>query len=137
MAALRSAADQDLRERVRAHLARQRALVASLLRLRRQLRGSLFVRSAECGKAGCACRDGRRHGPYYVFSAGGGRGFRNLGPAEARRARGQVERYREFRAGLAALQKVNRALVALLRRYQQRQVRRGARALGVSVPPRP
>ncbi len=127
-------ADEDLRARVRARLARQRAMVASLLRLRRQLQGSLFVRYGECGKAGCACREGRRHGPYYVFSArpAGRAAFRYLGASDARRVREQVERYREFRRGLAALQRVNLQLVALLRRYQQRQVRRGVRSLGIS-----
>lgn len=127
--------DDQIRARVRERLSRQRALVAALLRLREQLQGSLFVRWGECGKAGCACREGQRHGPYYVFSARtAGRGaFRYLDPAGARRARLQVARYREFRRGLRALQKVNLELVALLRRYQRRQLRRTARAAGVSA----
>jgi hypothetical protein len=130
-----AAADDDLRRRVRAHLARQRTQVAALLRLRQQLQGSLFVRYGECGKAACACREGRRHGPYYVFSArAAGRGsFRYLDASRARQAREQVARYREFRQGLAALQRVNVELVALLRRYQQRQLRRTAKAISARV----
>src|SRR5260370_15882883 len=67
-------ADQ-IRRRVREKLREQRALVEELLREREQLRGSLFERWAVCGKEGCACREGRRHGPYYVLSTrSGGRG---------------------------------------------------------------
>ena len=52
----------QIRLRVREMLARQRKLVVSLLRLREQLDGSLFVRYGQCGKPACACRsaEGRR-----------------------------------------------------------------------------
>ena len=122
----------DLRDRIRETLAEQRALVARLLRLREQLAGSLIVRYATCGKASCACRlEGRRHGPYYVLStrSGGEGGFAYVDAAGARAARSRVGRYREFRAGLKELQKVNASLVALLRRYQKGQVKATARRL--------
>src|SRR5580765_575538 len=100
---------EELRGRVRQTLAEQRRLVSSLLRLRAQLQGSLLVRHMECGKAGCACHTGRKHGPYFVLSnRSGGRGsFAYLDAEEAARARTLVTRYRQFRRGLQRLQKVN------------------------------
>ena len=129
-----------IRERIRATLAEQRALVGRLLRLRQQLNGSLFVRWGQCGKAGCACvAEDRRHGPYYVLSTrSGGRGsFSYVDEPTAREAKVDVARYRAFRAGLKSLQKVNAALVVLLRRYQDAQLRRTVRRLGLPAPERP
>ena len=124
---------ERIRARIRETLAEQRRLVASLLRLREQLQGSLFVRYGQCGKAGCACQSGRRHGPYYVLSTrSGGRGsFTYLDPRAARAARGRVARYRAFRAGLKSLQRVNVSMVGLLRRYQRAQLGSAARRLGL------
>src|SRR6266852_8398215 len=126
---------EELRARVRQTLAEQRRLVARLLRQRAQIQGSLLVRHLECGKAGCSCHTGRKHGPYFVLSnRSGGRGtFAYLDAARAARARALVRRYREFRRGLQRLQKVNVELVGLLRRYQQVQLRRTGVKLGVGV----
>jgi hypothetical protein len=125
----------EIRTRVRRRLAEQRSLVSTLLRLRTQLQGSLLVRHMECGKAGCACHSGHKHGPYFVLSnRSRGRGsFAYLDAAGAARARALVRRYREFRRGLQRLQRVNVELVGLLRRYQQAQVRRTGAKLGVAV----
>lgn len=125
----------EIRTRVRAALAEQRALVSTLLRLRAQLQGSLLVRHVECGKPACACHSGRKHGPYFVLSnRSRGRGsFEYLDAAEAARARTLVSRYRDFRRGLQRLQQVNASLVGLLRRYQQAQVRRTGAKLGGPV----
>lgn len=127
---------EQIRKRVQARLLEQRVLVASLLRLREQLEGSLFVRYGECGKESCICRQGQRHGPYYVLSArSGGKGsFAYLEEGRAQEARGLVARAREFRKGLRRLQKLNTDLVALLRRYQQSQLRTTGRRLGISRP---
>lgn len=125
---------EQIRGRIRETLAQQRRLVASLLRLREQLQGSLFVRYGQCGKAGCACQtEGHRHGPYYVLSTRtGGRGsFSYLDAPTAREARERVARYRAFRAGLKGLQRVNGSLVDLLRRYQQAQLKKTVRRLGL------
>lgn len=114
--------------------------MASLLRLREQLHGSLFVRYGQCGKAGCACQtEGHRHGPYYVLSTrSGGRGsFSYLDAPTAREARQRVARYREFRAGLKGLRRVNDSLVVLLRRYQQAQLRTTVRRLGLPAAKNP
>ena len=120
---------------MRARLAEQRALVGALLRLREQLQGSLFTRYAQCGKEGCACREGRLHGPYYVLStrSGGAGGFAYLGGSQARRARDLVARHREFKQGLRRLRRVNLQIVELLRRYQGAMTRRGGQRLGLSA----
>jgi hypothetical protein len=131
---------EKIRGRIREALARQRRLVASLLRLREQLHGSLFVRYGQCGKAGCACRTGsHRHGPYYVLSTRtGGRGsFSYLDAPAALEARERVARYRTFRAGLKGLQRVNGSLVDLLRRYQQAQLEKTVRRLGLPAAKNP
>ena len=126
---------EELRGRVRQTLAEQRRLVARLLRQCAQLQGSLLVRHMECGKPGCVCHTGRKHGPYFVLSnrSGGRGGYAYLDAARASRARALVRRYRDFRRGLQRLQKVNVELVALLRRYQRAQLKRTGRRLGVPV----
>ena len=125
---------EDLRRRVRARLAEQRSLVRSLLRQRELLQGSVFARYGECGKEGCACRQGRKHGPYYVFSmrSGGKGSFAYLDGARLDRARGLVARYRDFRRGLRRLRKLNLEIVDLLRRYQDAMTRRGGRRMSLS-----
>jgi hypothetical protein len=125
---------QTIRQRVRESLSEQRALVASLLRLRAQIKGSLIVRYGRCGKPTCACRTGRGHGPYYVLStrSAGRGGFAYLSAARAREARALVGRHRAFRRGLVRLRRVNEALVGLLRRYQEQGSREGGRRLGLA-----
>lgn len=126
---------QALRRRVLAKLSEQRALVRALLRLRAQLRGSLFERFAVCGKDGCVCRTGRRHGPYYVLStrSGGEGGFAYLAPEQAEDAATMVRSHREFREGLRTLQRVNADVVVLLRSYQLSMAREGGRRIGLTA----
>jgi hypothetical protein len=127
---------QDLRKRIELRMAAQRTLVRSLLDQREQLQGSLFTRWGECGKEACACRQGRKHGPYYVLSLrGGGKGtFAYLDGARLREARALVERYKTFRRGLRQLRKVNLDIVGLLQRYQAEGTRKAGRRLGVARP---
>ena len=122
-----------IRKRVQGRLAEQRRLVRSLLEQRAQLQGSLFVRYAVCGKAACACRQGRRHGPYYVLStrSAGRGGFAYVEGPKLPEARALVAGARRFRAGLRRLRVVNRELVALLRRYQASVQRRSTRKMGL------
>jgi hypothetical protein len=124
---------EAIRRQVRSRLREQGLLVRLLLRQREQLQGSLFPRYGLCGKAICACRTGRRHGPYYVLSSrSAGRGaFAYLDPEEVARARDLLARHRESRRGLTRLRKINADLVTLLRRYQQAVVRRGAERMGI------
>lgn len=127
----------EIRQRVKARLQEQRALVEDLLRRREQLRGSLFVRFGVCGKEGCVCRTGQKHGPYYVLStrSGGKGGFAYLEPSQMADARELVRAYREYRAGMRRLQKVGEQLVVLMRRYQDASTRQGTRRVGLPLQP--
>ena len=122
---------ETLRDRVRARLADQRALVIRLLHLREQLPGSLFARYGTCGKETCSCRTGEKHGPYFVLSMrSGGRGsFQYLEDEQAREAKDLVSRHREFQEGLRQLRKVSAEIVALLKRYQAGMTRQGQKRL--------
>ena len=84
---------EEIRQRVRTRLQEQRVLVEDLLRRREQLAGSLFVRFGVCGKEGCVCRTGQKHGPYYVLStrSGGRGGLAYLTPERMREARELVQ----------------------------------------------
>src|SRR5262245_3238053 len=126
---------EEIRRRVQDRLEEQRALVRDLLERREQLRGSLFTRYGVCGKESCACRTGRRHGPYYVLSTrtSGRGGFAYREGPRAEEARALVLRHRQFKAGLRRLRKVNAELLALLRRYQQAMARQGVRRVGLSA----
>ena len=127
---------ETIRARIRERLAEQRSLVKSLLQLREQLQGSLFARYAECGKETCACRHGKKHGPYYVLStrSGGQGGFAYLEGRRAEEAEKLVARHKDFKAGFRRLKKVNAEIVGLLRRYQQQMARQGGRRLGLGRP---
>jgi hypothetical protein len=126
---------EQIGERVRARLQEQRALVEDLLARREQLAGSLFVRYGVCGKEGCVCRTGRKHGPYYVLStrSAGRGGFAYLEQAQMTEARELVKAYREYRAGMRRLRTVGEQLVALLRRYQEASTRQGTRRVGLGA----
>jgi hypothetical protein len=122
-----------IRQRVRTRLREQRALVFELLRRREQLKGSLFVRFGVCGKPGCACRTGQKHGPYYVLStrSGGTGRFAYLEPSRLAEARSLVRAFREYRAGMRRLRLTNQRIVALLRRYQDATARQGTARVGI------
>ena len=127
---------EDIRQRVRARLQEQRVLVEDLLRRREQLSGSLFVRFGVCGKLGCVCRTGQKHGPYYVLStrSGGQGGFSYLDESQMAEARALVKAFREYRAGMRRLRKVSDQIVVLLRRYQEATARQGSRRVGLVAP---
>ncbi len=124
-----------IRRRVRERLAAQHTLVVDLLRLREQITGSVFARYGECGKQNCACRQGKKHGPYYVLSTrSAGKGaFAYLDAERAEEAKALVLRSQEFRSGLKELRQLNLEIVTLLRRYQAAMSRQGGRKLGVSL----
>jgi hypothetical protein len=124
-----------IRQRVRTRLREQEVLVGRLLQRRELLAGSLFMRWGVCGKKGCVCQSGQKHGPYYVLStrSGGRGGFAYLDRAQAGKARALVKAHREYRTDLRRLRKVNEQLVMLLRRYQEATARRGGRRVGVRL----
>lgn len=129
---------ETLRQRVRARLREQRVLIEKLLRRRELVAGSLFMRWGVCGKKGCVCQTGQKHGPYYVLSrrSGGRGGFTYLDKAQASEARSLVKAHQDYKADLKRLRKVNERLVMLLRRYQEATGRQGDRRVGVSPQPR-
>jgi hypothetical protein len=131
------ATPEGIGSQVRRRLAEQRTLVERLLRLRDQLGGSLFQRYGLCGKQGCACRRGRRHGPYYVLATrrSGQAGFAYLAAGQAAQARQLVAQHRRFRAGLGRLRGVNRRLVVLLKQYQTAASKRAGQRLGLAAAP--
>src|SRR6185436_14506480 len=128
----------DLRAQLRTRLGRQRALVASLMRLGEQLPGSLFVRYLSCGKGACACAAGEGHGPYHVLAVRGPGGTRAvyLRGVELSRARALVDRHRRFRGGLREVERLQADIAALLRRYQKAMAERGLKALPAARPRR-
>jgi hypothetical protein len=124
---------ERIQSRIRSLLGEQRQLVRTLLALREQLQGSLIERYGVCGKPGCVCARGQKHGPYFVLStrSGGKGGFAYLDAKQAARARRLVRRHREFRAGLKQLKRLNENLVELLKRYQSASSVSGTRRLGI------
>lgn len=124
---------EAIRQRVRTRLHEQRELVEEMLQRREQLAGSLFVRFGVCGKEGCVCRTGRKHGPYYVLStrSAGRGGFSYLDEQQMADARALVQAYREYRAGMRRLARVGEQIVVLLRRYQEATTREGTRRVGL------
>ena len=130
-----SLSPDTIRQRVRIRLREQRTLVEELLRKRELLSGSLFMRFGVCGKKGCVCQTGQKHGPYYILStrSGGRGGFAYLDKTQARDARALVKASREYRTALGRLRKVNEQIVQLLKRYQEATARRGGKRVGVSL----
>jgi hypothetical protein len=92
------------------------------------------MRWGVCGKKGCVCQTGQKHGPYYVLSrrSGGRGGFTYLDEARAGEARSLVRAHRDSKADLKRLRKVNEQLVVLLRKYQEATGRQGDRRVGVA-----
>jgi hypothetical protein len=123
----------QIRTRVQKRLAEQRRLVRSLLKQRKQLAGSLFLRYAECGKEGCACQRGEKHGPYSILSlrSSGRTGFVYLNARQADQARPLVQKHHEFKKGLRQLRRLNGDLVRLLRSYRNMISAQSAGALGL------
>jgi len=124
-----------LRKQVQRQLARQQELVRELLALREQVQGSVFTRYGTCGKDGCACHEGKGHGPYFVLSARGksGGGFLYLSKEQAQQARRLVAAGRSYRVGMARLKALNDELLELMKRYQRALARSGGRKLGMAA----
>ena len=130
----------ELERRIEACRRDYEAAKAALAEVGFTCEGSLVTRYRSCGNPNCRCVDpDQRHGPYYVLStrSGGQGSFSYLDAPTARDARARVARYRAFRHGLKGLQRVNGALVELLRRYQRAQLRKTVRRLGLPAAKNP
>jgi hypothetical protein len=123
----------QLEQSIRDRLAEHESLVDALLQERAQVRGSLFSRFAVCGKVGCACAQGEKHGPYYVLSSrsGGEGAFIYLKEEQVSRVRELVNRHRRFRKGLKRLKGLSSKLQAMFERYENSATQAGSRQAGV------
>jgi len=79
------------------------------------LRASFVERFTTCGKANCACAQGRRHGPFYYLAIGliPGRVLKFLlkSPAQRQQGRDGVQAYHRLWEGLEELSQINAELL--------------------------
>ena len=92
---------------------------ASLLRRLRApsnaLRASFVERFGPCGRPNCACRQGRKHGPFYYLTqcvaAGHIVKFLLKTAAQQQASRGGITAYRQFQEALEELSQINTELL--------------------------
>lgn len=85
------------------------------------LRGTLRERYMTCGKPGCKCAQGQRHGPIWYLSVTLGRGRTTGGVVatdQVERVRGWIDNYYRIQEHLERISTINREL---LRRERQRK----------------
>jgi len=77
----------------------------TLARFLPMMAGSLVEQYVTCGKSGCRCRRGQKHGPlYYLYWKEQGRSRSLYVPREkVRELRGQTQNYRRFQRELTSL----------------------------------
>ena len=106
--AVRRRSTRALRQR-RAALRRHRALPPQAIR------ASVVERFGTCGKPGCACHAGARHGPYYYLTqcvaVGHMRKFLLKGPRALDTARTAVSAFNTFYDGVEELSQINAELL--------------------------
>lgn len=93
--------------------ARRRRLAARLSDPQVVLAGSLVSQSRRCGKAGCRCAEGEKHGPYTYFSArvGGAARLRYVPAALLNVVRRRVKQTEVFEAVIAEIAAINLELL--------------------------
>ncbi len=98
--------------------ARRRRVIAVLPPLEEILRGSVFVRSLRCGKAGCRCASGEGHRAAYLsVTLSGGRTEQISLPADlVSTAERWVKNYRAWWRAIEDLSAVNRQVLRQRRR---------------------
>ena len=86
-------------------VAKVRQQFQALARLLPMVAGSLVGQYVTCGKPGCRCRRGQKHGPlYYLYWKEQGRSRSLYVPRErVSELRRQIQNYRRFQAELAGL----------------------------------
>ncbi len=79
------------------------------------LRVSRVEQFLTCGKASCACHQGKKHGPYYYLTlglaAGKIRKFLLKEPGQREQARAGTAAYAQFMAGVEELSQINAELL--------------------------
>ncbi len=98
--------------------ARRRRVLAGLPPLEEILRGSVFVRSLRCGKAGCRCASGEGHRAAYLsVTLPGGRTEQiSLPPDLVLTAEQWVNNYRAWWRAIEDLSAINRQVLRQRRR---------------------
>ena len=107
--------------------ARRKALIRDLPDLGEILRASLITRYTSCGKRGCKCMRGEKHGPSYVLSV-------TIAPGKTRQlyvrqedletVRAQVENYDRLWRAIVEISNINIELLRAKAAGQPRAVRR-------------
>lgn len=98
-------------------LMRQRSrLEDQLLRSGPLLAGSLFEQYRKCGKTGCKCERGERHGPYpyLVVGKGAGRRLTYVAAKDFAVIKKRDESSGKFAAGLTKLSRLNSDITSCL-----------------------
>jgi hypothetical protein len=95
---------------------RKRALLRALARPpRAAIRASVVERFGTCGKAGCSCHSGAKHGPYYYLTQciakGHVRKFPLKTAQEQQAARAAVDIFNTFYDTLEELSQINAELL--------------------------
>ncbi len=92
---------------------RRQYLERSLLNNTLVMRGSIVETYRTCGKQGCRCQKGDKHGPYYLltWSENGKARSCHIPRAKVAEARKMVESYRQASERLRELGDINRQLV--------------------------
>jgi len=92
---------------------RRQAVLAALPPLEEILRGSVFIRSLRCGKAGCRCASGEGHRAVYLsVTLPGGRTEQiSLPPELARTAKQWVKNYALWWRAIEELSAINRQVL--------------------------
>jgi hypothetical protein len=94
---------------------RKAALLRQLVIPPQLLRASFVERFTTCGKANCACAQGRKHGPFYYLAIGlaPGRVLKFLLKSSAQQQQGQqgVQAYKRLWEALEELSQINAQLL--------------------------
>jgi hypothetical protein len=93
---------------------RRRAALRQLPDLQEILRGSLMERYLTCGKPGCKCARGERHGPVWYLSVtlkAGKTVGRQVPVEQLEPVRGWLENYRHLKESLETICEINWELV--------------------------
>ena len=77
------------------------------------IRGSLIERYMRCGKAGCKCNDGERHGPFYslTFTEGDKRKNIYVPKGKAAEVKEGIKAYKRAKKAIASVGDMNRKLL--------------------------
>ena len=94
---------------------RKAALLRQLVIPQDFLRASYVERFTTCGKANCACAQGKKHGPFYYLVSGLTKGnvlkFLLKTPAQQQHGQQGVAAYQELWEGLEELSQINAELL--------------------------